>query len=109
MQAEQIVAKPYVTGNKKLPKRDDELWKGILEDIFEDFLRFFFPDADDLFNMKKKFSFLDKEFNRLFPPEKNTVGVRYLNASSSPLRINTSKSSSESLLYTSIIIGYPLY
>lgn len=78
MQTEQIVVKPYVPGNKKPPKRDDELWKGILEDVFEDFLRFFFPNADELFNMKKKFSFLDKEFNRLFPPEKNTAGIRYV-------------------------------
>ncbi|SDF75033.1 hypothetical protein SAMN04487996_11294 [Dyadobacter soli] len=27
-------------------KRDDTLWKSILEDIFEDFLLFFYPDAD---------------------------------------------------------------
>ncbi|WP_285056680.1 hypothetical protein [Pedobacter ginsengisoli] len=63
---------------KKQPKRDDELWKGILEDVFEDFLRFFFPDADEIFNMEGKFSFMDKEFNRLFPPEENGVGVRYV-------------------------------
>ncbi|SDL13944.1 conserved hypothetical protein (putative transposase or invertase) [Pedobacter sp. ok626] len=63
---------------KKVAKRDDELWKGILEDVFGDFLRFFFPDADKLFDMSKKFVFLDKEFNRLFPPERNTAGVRFV-------------------------------
>jgi len=63
---------------KKSPRRDDELWKGILEDVFDDFLRFFVPDADDHFDMKKEFIFLDKEFNRLFPPEKNTLGVRFV-------------------------------
>ncbi|WP_254491548.1 hypothetical protein, partial [Salmonella enterica] len=57
---------------------DDELWKGILEDVFMDFLIFLFPNADELFNLKKKFVFLDKEFNRLFPPEENTAGVRYV-------------------------------
>jgi hypothetical protein len=64
--------------SKKPSRRDDELWKGILEDVFEDFLRFFFPDADELFDLKKKFSFMDKEFNRLFPPEENTAGVRHV-------------------------------
>ena len=63
---------------KKAPRRDDELWKGILDDVFEDFLRFFLPNADELFDFSKKFSFLDKEFNRLFPPEKNAAGVRFV-------------------------------
>lgn len=35
-------------------KFDDSLWKGILEDLFADFLRFFFPDADTVFDLKKK-------------------------------------------------------
>ncbi|WP_316815377.1 hypothetical protein [Pedobacter nyackensis] len=68
--ARAINAKPY--------KRDDELWKGILDDIFEDFLRFFFADAGGLFDFDKKFAFLDKEFNRLFPPEEDTAGVRFV-------------------------------
>lgn len=63
---------------KRPPARDDELWKGILDDTFEDFLRFFFPNADELFDFKKKFVFLDKEFNRLFPPEENAAGVRFV-------------------------------
>jgi predicted transposase YdaD len=58
-------------------KRDDTLWKSILEDIFEDFLRFFYPDADDIFDFEKGFDFLDKELEELFPQteEKN---VRYV-------------------------------
>lgn len=66
------------TQEKKLPRRDDELWKGILDDVFEDFLCFFFSNADEIFDFKKKFVFLDKEFNRLFPPEENTAGVRFV-------------------------------
>ncbi len=50
-----------------LMKRDDTLWKGILENLFDDFLRFFFPDADKLFDIKKGFEFLDKELQQLFP------------------------------------------
>jgi predicted transposase YdaD len=58
-------------------KRDDTLWKSILEDVFEDFLRFFYPDADDIFDFEKGFDFLDKELEELFPQteEKN---VRYV-------------------------------
>src|ERR1700712_1054605 len=50
-------------------KRDDTLWKGILENIFDDFLRFFFKDADILFDFEKGFQFLDKELEQLFPFE----------------------------------------
>jgi predicted transposase/invertase (TIGR01784 family) len=49
--------------------RDDTLWKGILENVFDDFLRFFFTDADCLFDMKKGFRYLDKELEQLFPVE----------------------------------------
>ena len=48
-------------------KRDDTLWKGILENLSEDFMRFFFKDADVLFDMEKGFQFLDKELEQLFP------------------------------------------
>ncbi len=48
-------------------KRDDSLWKAILEDIFDDFLRFFIPNANEIFDMEKGFEFLDKELEQLFP------------------------------------------
>lgn len=46
-------------------KRDDTLWKGILENLFDDFLRFLFKDADNLFDMRKGFQFLDKELEQI--------------------------------------------
>lgn len=46
-------------------KRDDTLWKGILEDLFIHFLRFFFKDADSLFDLKKGFEYLDKEMEQI--------------------------------------------
>lgn len=49
--------------------RDDTLWKGILENVFDDFLRFFFKDAEKLFALNKEFQFLDKELEQLFPAE----------------------------------------
>lgn len=54
--------------------RDDALWserrtEAILEDIFDDFLRFFIPDADQIFDLERGFLFLDKELEQLFPPD----------------------------------------
>lgn len=59
-------------------KRDDSLWKSLLEDIFDDFLRFFIPDAEDFFNFDKGFIFLDKELNQLFPPAEDEFQPRYV-------------------------------
>ena len=50
-------------------KKNDTLWKGILENIFEDFLAFFFNDANTLFALEKGFQFLDKELEQLFPSQ----------------------------------------
>ena len=58
-------------------KRDDTLWKSILEDVFEDFLRFFYPNADDIFDFEKGFDFLDKELEELFP-QTDSKNVRYV-------------------------------
>lgn len=49
--------------------KDDTLWKGILENICDDFLRFFFKDAEKLFDLERGFQFLDKELEQLFPTE----------------------------------------
>lgn len=53
-------------------QRNDYLWKGIIEHVSDDFLRFFFPDADAIFDMEKGFSYLDKELAELFPREDGT-------------------------------------
>ena len=49
--------------------KNDYLWKGILENVTDDFLRFFFKDTDTLFDLEKGFTFLDKELADLFPDE----------------------------------------
>lgn len=49
--------------------RDDTLWKGIIENLCPDFLRFFFHDADKFLNIERGFEFLDKELEQLFPSE----------------------------------------
>ena len=32
---------------------NDYLWKGVLEDVFDDFLRFMHPDADKIFDFER--------------------------------------------------------
>ncbi|TAG03031.1 MAG: hypothetical protein EAZ44_06480, partial [Cytophagia bacterium] len=54
----------------------DILWKGIIEDLFDDFLWYFFPDfAENEVDFKQKFEFLDKELDSLMP--ENKKGKRY--------------------------------
>lgn len=58
--------------------RNDILWKATLEDLFDDFLKFFYPDAEQLFDLEKGFEYLDKELEQLFPPEQNQYAPRYV-------------------------------
>jgi hypothetical protein len=59
-------------------KHNDILWKAALEDLFDDFLRFFYPDADRLFNLDRGFEYLDKELEQLFPPDADNYSPRYV-------------------------------
>ncbi len=59
-------------------RKDDILWKGILEDVFDDFLRFLSPDADDVFDFEKGFEFLDKELEQVFPPEDDAYSPKVI-------------------------------
>ncbi|HHB51513.1 MAG TPA: hypothetical protein ENK75_00485 [Saprospiraceae bacterium] len=45
----------------------DILWKGIIEDLFEDFLRFFYRDRIEEIDFEGGFEFLDKELQQIFP------------------------------------------
>lgn len=57
-------------------RKDDQLWKGILEDLFDDFLRFMHPNADAIFDFGRGIEFLDKELEQLFPPEENVYAPK---------------------------------
>jgi len=59
-------------------KHNDLLWKAALEDLFDDFLRFFYPEAGQLFDLEKAFEYLDKELDQLFPPEHDKYAPRYV-------------------------------
>ena len=54
----------------------DILWKGVLEWVFEDLLRFVFPEADTVFDMQKGFGFLDKELAEMYPEPEKKADVR---------------------------------
>lgn len=45
----------------------DTLWKGIIEDLIDDVLRFFFPENVALIDFERGFEFLDKELEQLLP------------------------------------------
>jgi hypothetical protein len=47
--------------------RNDTLWKGIVEDFFDDILRFFIDDADVLFDLDKPFVVMDNELPTICP------------------------------------------
>jgi hypothetical protein len=52
----------------------DILWKGIIEDLFDDFLWYFFPTLASQVDFTRPFEFLDKELDALLPEAK--VGSR---------------------------------
>ncbi|MCE7058723.1 hypothetical protein [Dyadobacter sp. CY343] len=57
---------------------NDILWKSILEDTFEDFLLFFFPDSNAFFDFSRGFEYLDKELEQLFPPDGCAHEVKFV-------------------------------
>jgi hypothetical protein len=50
---------------------EQALPEGILEDLFDDFLKFYFPESVELFDFNRKFVFLDKELEQLFPQQQS--------------------------------------
>jgi len=39
---------------------------------------FFYPEAEELFDLDKGFEYLDKELEQLFPPEEDTYSPRFV-------------------------------
>jgi hypothetical protein len=46
--------------------------------VFDDFLRFVFPDADKELDLKKGFDFLDKELGEMYPEPEKAGRTRYV-------------------------------
>ena len=45
----------------------DQLWKSIIEDLFEEFIYYFYDDYAQQIDFKRKFEFLDKELQTIYP------------------------------------------
>ncbi|WP_235005377.1 hypothetical protein, partial [Pedobacter nyackensis] len=52
---------------EKPRKKNDELLKGAFEENFPDFLRFVYPDADQVLDFSKGIEFMDKELHAIIP------------------------------------------
>lgn len=59
-----------------LRRKNDILLKSAFEEAFPDLLRFFFKDADQLFDIERGFEFMDKELMELFPELEKKGGNR---------------------------------
>ena len=47
-------------------KTNDQLWKGVIEEMFEDFVAFFMPTLSTQIDFTKEISFLDKELEQIY-------------------------------------------
>jgi len=59
-------------------RKNDLLWKGMLEEIFDDLLRFIFPGAEQVFDMQRGFEFLDKELSEMYPEPAKAARTRFV-------------------------------
>jgi len=59
-------------------RKNDQLWKGMIEEVFDDLLRFIFPGADQVFDMQRGFEFLDKELNEMYPEPDKGPDTRFV-------------------------------
>lgn len=59
-------------------RKNDRLLKSALEEAFPDLLRFFFTQADTLFDINRGFEFMDKELGELFPELEKQGGSRFV-------------------------------
>ena len=84
-------------------KSNDILWKAILEDFFDDFLRFFVPNADDLFDFGKGFEFLDKELEQLFPPDDDNFSPQFVDKL---VKVTTNEGNEECVFVHVEVQGY---
>jgi predicted transposase YdaD len=59
-------------------RKNDILWKGMMEVIFDDLLRFVFPEAEQFVDMERKFDFLDKELNEMYPEPDKAAETKFV-------------------------------
>jgi len=59
-------------------KKDDTLWKGLLEDLFEEFMLFIFKDEAAIFDFGKGFEFLNTELAQICPIDENAEHPKHV-------------------------------
>ena len=59
-------------------KKNDILLKSAFEESFPDLLRFFFTEADSIFDMGRSFEFMDKELLEILPEVHKKGGSRFV-------------------------------
>ena len=59
-------------------KRDDSLWKALIEELADDFLKFFFVEANEIINFNRKITFLDKELEQIYPNTQDEFNPKYV-------------------------------
>jgi predicted transposase YdaD len=62
---------------QKARRKDDILWKVVMEEVFEDLLRFVFTDADQVYDIERGFEFLDKELAEMYPEPAKKTDTRF--------------------------------
>ena len=58
-------------------RKSDILWKVVIEEVFDDMLRFIFPYADEVFDMERGFEFLEKELAEMYPEPDKAADTRF--------------------------------
>jgi len=84
-------------------KKDDALWKGILEDVFDDFLVFIFEDQANIFDFTKGFEFLNKELAQIYPVDEHATHPKYVDKL---VKVFTKDGSEEYILVHVEVQGY---
>lgn len=59
-------------------RKNDILLKSAFEEAFADLLRFYFENAQDIFDLDRGFEFMDKELSEIFPELEKKGGTRFV-------------------------------
>jgi len=67
----------FTVNGKVMRHNKDTLWKGVLQWVLADLLRFVFPNAEEVFDFDRKFVYLDKELAQLDAGAGKRTDIRY--------------------------------
>lgn len=58
-------------------RKSDILWKLFMDEVFDDLLRFIYPDASLVYDMDRGFEFLEKELAEMYPEPDKASDTRF--------------------------------